>query len=124
MNRWIAVTFDEFGRGLGIEGLAPDENGSLSLRLGPERRLGFHVADDAVVVLLAAPPGLGDALAGKSRALSLCHLRHGWPLPVRAGRTRDGGLAFLVRIPARQFIVPTIEQAIELLGRLLEQARG
>ena len=124
MNRWIAATFDEFGRGLGIEGLVPDDAGNLSLRLGPERRLGFHAGDDAVVVLLAAPPGLGDPLAQKQRALSLCHLRHGWAMPVRAGRARDGGLVFLVRIPARQFLVPAIEQAIDLLGRLLERARG
>jgi type III secretion system chaperone SycN len=124
MNRWIAATFDEFGRGLGIEGLAPDARGRLSMRLGAERTLELRAADDAVVVLLAAPPSHGDALAERSRALGLCHLRHGWPMPVRAGRTREGGLVFLVRIPARQFLVPTLEQAIELLGRLLDRARG
>jgi type III secretion system chaperone SycN len=124
MNRWIAATFDEFGRGLGIEGLAPDSHGRLSMRLGAERVLELRVADDAVIVLLAAPPGHGDPVAERSRALALCNLRHGWPMAVRAGRNRGGGLVFLVRIPARQFLVPTLEQAIELLGRLLEQARG
>ena len=124
MNRWTAATFDEFGRTLGIEGLAPGETGGLSLRLGHERRLGFQVAGDgAVVVLMAVPAGPGDTLSLKLRALSLCHARHGWALPMAAGLAREGDLVFLTRIPARQFVVSTVEQALDLLIRLHDQVR-
>ena len=76
MNRWIASTFDEFGRVLGIDGLAPGRGGGLVLDVGL-RQLAFQVLDDAVVVMLATRLPPGDALAVKCRALGLCHRRHG-----------------------------------------------
>jgi type III secretion system chaperone SycN len=120
MNRWISSTFDEFGRILGIDGLAPGEGGGLVLAIG-ERQLSFQVLDDAVVVILASRLPPGDALVLKCRALGLCHRRHGWSLPVRAGLSRDGRLAFLVRVPTRQFQLPVLEQAWELMNRLHQQ---
>jgi type III secretion system chaperone SycN len=123
MNRWISSTFDEFGRILGIDGLAPGRDGGLVLAVG-ERQLGFQVLDDAVVVMLAAGLPQGEAPAIKCRALGLCHRRHGWSLPVRAGLTRDGRLVFLVRVPTRQFQLPLLEQAYDLMGRLHQQAAG
>ena len=123
MNRWIAPTFDEFGRSMGIEGLAPDRDGGLSLLLDGERHLAFQVLDDAVLMLLAQPVGHGDSLGCKLRALALCHLRHGWNLPVRAGLSRDGRLVFMSHIPVRQFLLPVVEQAFDLLTRLHAQAR-
>lgn len=123
MNRWIASTFDEFGRVLGIDGLAPGRDGGLVLDVG-QRQLAFQVLDDAVVVMLATRLPPGDALAVKCRALGLCHRRHGWSLPVRAGLARDGRLVFLVRLPTRQFQLPLLEQAYDLMGRLHQQAAG
>ena len=123
MNRWISSTFNEFGRILGIDGLVPGRDGGLALTIG-QRQLAFQVLDDTVVVLLAARLPPGDALAVKCRALGLCHRRHGWSLPVRAGLARDGRLVFLVRVPGRQFQLPLLEQAYDLMNRLHQQAAG
>ena len=116
---WIAQTFEEFGRGIGLPGLEPAA-GRLSLSLGTQRRLDFHVLEDAVLMLLIRPLG-ADRLPAMCRALDACHLRHGWALPVRAGLSRAGELAFITRLPVTQFRPDTVEQALDLLSRLHER---
>jgi len=117
---WIAQTFGEFGRGIGLPALQP-VGGRLSLSLGTGHRLDFHVLEDAVLVLLLRPlPGPGR-LPALRRALDACHLRHGWALPVRAGLTRAGELVFVTRLPLPQFRPDALEQALDLLTRLHER---
>jgi type III secretion system chaperone SycN len=114
---WIAQTFDEFGRSIGLPGLQP-AGGRLSLELGTGRRLDFHVLEDAVAVLLVRPLEGADRLPTLRRALDACHLRHGWALPVRAGLSRAGDLVFITRLPLPQFRPDGVEQALDLLTRL------
>ena len=121
---WIAQTLDEFGRSIGLAGLHPDAGGLVSLRIGSDRRLDLRVLEEEVLLLLARPVQVIDRLPILRRALDTCHVRHGWSLPVRAGLTRDGQLAFIARLPAREFSLPALEQAYDLLERLHERAGG
>ncbi|THF57283.1 type III secretion chaperone SycN [Pseudothauera rhizosphaerae] len=121
---WIDQTFEEFGRAIGVGPLRTGAGGGLSLRLGADGRLAFQVGEEAVLILLAQPLPPGDGLAAKLKALDLCHSRHGWSLPARAGLTKDGQLVFTLRLPAREFRLPLLEQAYEQLRRLHEQARA
>ncbi len=114
---WIAQTFSEFGRSIGLAELDPGPNGLVSLEIGLDRRLDFKVLEEAVLMFLGRPLG-ADKLLCLRRALDTCHQRHGWSLPVRAGLTRDGRLVFIVRLAAREFRPNTIEQAFDLLSRL------
>jgi type III secretion system chaperone SycN len=117
---WIAQTFDEFGRSIGLSGLQPS-GGRLSLQLGAGRRLDFHVLEDIVLVLLVRPLEGVDRLPAMRRALDACHLRHGWALPVRAGLSRAGELALITRLSLPQFRPDVVEQALDLLTRLHER---
>lgn len=116
---WIAQTFEELGRGIGVPRLAPDANGRLSLRIGDDRRLDFHVLSDETVLLMLVR-GIPDnsRLLTLRRALDACHLRHGWSLPVRAGLSREGQLVFITRMRASEFRSNTVEQSFDLLTRL------
>jgi type III secretion system chaperone SycN len=122
--KWIAQTFDEFGRSIGLPGLAPRDGGHISLRIGNDSRLDFRVLDDAVLLLLARPLAGSDRTLAMRRALDLCNLRHGWSLPVKAGLSRDSQLVFIVRVPVREFRPDVVEQAFDLLGRLHEKVSG
>lgn len=121
---WIDQTLDDFGRGIGLAPLRLDANGLVSLRIGTDHRLDLRVLEEEVLVLLARPLHTTDRPAVLRRALVACHLRHGWSLPVRAGLTRDRQLAYIIRLPAREFRLPALEQAYDLLNRLHEQADG
>lgn len=117
---WIAQTFDEFGRNIGLPGLKPS-GGRLSLTLGTGRRLDFHVLEDAVAMLLVRPLEGTDRLPALRRALDACHLRHAWTLPVRAGLSRAGELVFITSLPLPQFRTDGVEQALDFLTRLHER---
>jgi type III secretion system chaperone SycN len=119
---WLNQAFEEFGRAIGTGPLRIGPNGGLSLRLGDEARLAFQTNDTIVLMLLAKPLPPGDSLAIKQRALDLCHARHGWALPARAGLTREKQLVFMLRLPAREFRLSLLEQAFDLLKRLHEHA--
>jgi type III secretion system chaperone SycN len=119
---WIAQTFDELGRSIGVPRLLPDANGRLSIRIGDDRRLDFQVLDDTVLLMLVRPIEGNDRTLAMRRALDACHLRHGWTLPVRAGLSREGQLVFIARLPTAEFRPNTVEQAFDLLTRLHERA--
>lgn len=116
---WIAHTFEELGRSIGVPRLLPDANGRVSLRIGDDRRLDFHVLlDDTVLLMLVRTIPQNDRLLTLRRALDVCHLRHGWSLPVRAGVSREGQLVFIARMKSSEFRTNTVEQAFDLLTRL------
>lgn len=111
-------TFEEFGRGIGLPGLRPSPGGRLSLRIGADRRLDFHVLDSCVLLLLVRQLHQSDRLKVMRRALEACHVRHGRSLPVQAGLSRQGQLLFITRLPVTDFRLNTLEQALDLLNRL------
>ncbi len=115
---WVAQTFDEFGRTIGLPGLSPGARGQVSLRIGDDCRLDFRVLDDAVLLMMVRPFTAADRLLVMRHALDLCHLRHGWTLPVRAGLSRDGQLVLIARLPMHEFRPPAVDQAFDLLRRL------
>lgn len=123
MTPLISPTLAEFGRSKGLGDLAMQEGGALSLRLGGQRRLDFHLCEDeqSVLVMLSAPLPAGDTLAIKARALSLCRLGHGHSMATAAGLTREGHLLLLTQLPAREFRLHALEQACDLLTHLHQQ---
>ena len=119
----IEQTFAEFGHSLGIERMAPGPNGGITLQLGQDQLLAFQTVSGGVLMLLEAPLPPGDTLAVKLRALSLCHWRHAWPLAIQAGISRSGSLVIALRLPERDFRLPGVEQALDLLIRLHQMAK-
>lgn len=117
---WIDETLEEFGRSIGVGPLRAGPDGGVSLNMGEEGRLSFQIGADEVLVMFARSLAPGSQLTLKLRALELCHRKHGWALPVRAGLSRDR-LVFFCRLPAREFHLPMLEQALELLTRLHDQ---
>ncbi|HEX3854075.1 MAG TPA: hypothetical protein VHW01_24095, partial [Polyangiaceae bacterium] len=69
-------------------------------------------------LLLVRPIEGNDRTVRLRRALDLCHIRHGWNLPVRAGLARDGKLVLMTRVNTAEFRPDTVEQAFDLLTRL------
>jgi type III secretion system chaperone SycN len=118
---WIAQTFEELGRSIGVSRLLPDANGRASLRIGDGRRLDFQVLDATVLMMLVNPITGNDRMLVLRRALDACHVRHGWSLPVRAGLSREGQLVLIALLNPSEFLPSTVEQAFDLLTRLHER---
>lgn len=120
----IADTLAEFGRSLGMEGLALREDGSLSLDM---EKLGVLAIDligerrEEVSLSLMRRIETPDA-AACTQLLELCHYRNPSPFPVRAGLARSGELFFAVRMDAWQFTLPNIHQAFDWLTGLQDQS--
>jgi len=120
---WTDATLADFGRQLGIDGLAFGPGGFVQFDWRDGAVLGIHRGSEDVSIYLVRqldydrPPVL-------RRALQLCDWRNGWPFAVQAGLRGDAELVFSARLPERDFTLPALEQAVELLGRLHEQARG
>ncbi len=118
----IAQTLEEFGRGIGLAGLRTRHDGRVSLRIGAERRLDIHVQADRVLLMLMRPIAQHGRLATLLRALDDCHLRHGRSLRVSVGQSRAGELVFITQLPEADFRPHTLEQALDLLNRLHDNA--
>lgn len=115
---WVDEAIRDFGRGIGFADLALSGNGVVSLSFEARGTLFIERAEgDAVLVYLSRavpypPPGLFE------RALAACHYKEGLPFPVSAGFLGDDRLVFLVRLPEKEFSLPALERAIELLTQL------
>ena len=115
---WIDQTVEDFGRSLGIDRLGFTATPVIQLAFDRTGTLVLERAGGAVVVYLARrlPLPLSSGLG--SRALELCHPRHGHPFAYAAGFRGDDTLIFLVRIPETEFTLPTLQRAFDGLVQL------
>ena len=120
----IDETLAEFGRSIGMEGLALRENGALHLDLQAIGALAFELVgerrEDVSLSLTRRiePPDERSCL----RLLELCHYRAPAPLPVRVGLTGGGELVFAVRMDSYSFTLPNLHQALEWLSGLHDRS--
>lgn len=120
---WVAQTIAEFGRTVGIEGLALDGNGLAQLALAGGGSLSLEAGEDELLVYMVRPVSPHDTDA-RLRALGLCRSDRPWQWPVQTGRHGEDGLIFLVRLPEREVSLSSLEQALDTLTRLHAAARG
>lgn len=111
---WIQQAISDFGDSLGIEGLALDDNGSLELILESGELVGIvHIADaaDKEMLVYAGAPLRFDPLAQMERALQVCNARYGVPPAVQTAISNNL-LVLSIRLPAREFNLPALDEAV------------
>jgi type III secretion system chaperone SycN len=109
----------EFGRSIGISGLAFNENQAVHLKLERDGHLYFEHAPEAKVVTVALARTIQAPKAELwQEALALCHREQRHPIPVNAGLAPGERLAFFVRFGDEEISLPGVESAIQLLTRL------
>lgn len=114
----FARLVEEFGRRLGMEGLAPDGNGRVELRFEGRGRLMLETRDDIAYVTLArAWPEPGEKAA--RTAADLCHWSRNHPWTIHPGRGDGDLLAFTATVPVAELDLPVLEK---MVGYLLDMA--
>lgn len=117
---------DQFGRSIGMRGLALREHGALVLNIRPTGRLAFELVGecrDDVSISLTRHVEFRDSRVPE-RLLELCHYRSPAPFPVRCGLTRIGDLIFAVRMGAREFSLPHLHSALDFLWVLHQRSEA
>lgn len=127
---WIQDTVSEFGRQVGIplQDLGPQESVQLTFESGrvlaveSVRRL----EDDEVLVYLGHPAGHQLAFLLRN-ALAKAHTDNGGAMPVQVLARGSGPQAMilaLVRLQARSFTPQALTQAVDFLGRWLDEVEA
>ncbi len=114
----------EFGRRMGISGLAFPPSGIIALDVEGFGRLHIERRDDEaeVLVYVTRPLPAHDREAPR-RILELCDYRKGLPL-VLTGGVYDDRLMLLIRLPQQEFTAGLLEADIRILGDLVRKAAG
>lgn len=114
---WVDETVAAFGQSMGLQHLAFNDHGVVSLTIEGTGVLNLERRDETVLLYLARS---FDALAsGRARrALALAHHREGHPFPLTAGLKGTDALVFLLRIPERAFSLDTLHGGLRHLERL------
>ena len=111
----------EFGALLGLEDFKTGANGVAALEI---EGLGVFCLEakgaEVTAYLVRTLPT--HALGAPAKALALCDWRRGHPFPVSAGLKGEGTLAFLMRIPERSFSLQVVEEALNYLAGLHDEA--
>lgn len=111
---------DDFGRRLGLSGLAPGANGVVEMTIERLGRLQLEPAGEGVLISLARPwpeYAASTALA----ALEQCHWRENHPWPIHPGAKGGEWLVFTASAPARELDPPLLERIIGYLADLLDR---
>ena len=111
---WIQQAISDFGDSLGMEDLALDDNGSLELVLESGELIGIvHLAEaaDKEMLVYAGAPLRFDPLAQMERALQLGNARYG-VLPAVQTAISNNLLVLSMRLPAREFDLPALDEAV------------
>ena len=124
MTPLIDETLAEFGRSIGMEGLALRDNGALLLDMQQLGTLAVELIgdrhEDVSLSLIRRIEPPDESACG--RLLELCHYRAPAPFPVRVGLTGSGQLVFAVRMDGYLFTLPNIHQALDWLTSLHDQS--
>lgn len=119
----IDQTLEEFGRSLGMEGLALRNGESLVLNIDRIGTVAFEVVGvnrDVISISISNRIEPPDAEACR-RILELCHPREKSPWPVHAGIDYQGALVFAMGMDFSDFILPNIHRALDWLDGLHQQ---
>ena len=114
---WVTQTLHEFGRMLGIDELAFDEQGTVQLAFEQLGVLELECAGDSTLVCLKRSLRHPDAQTYR-RALEICHYDEtdfDW---LQAALIGEGQLALATRIPHENFQLSNLEQIVTTLGDL------
>ena len=111
----------EFGRRMGLPDLKPERGKPAQLRLDGLGSLFIEEAGEEILVYLARDFPTHDREAPR-RALALCRPSLSGNFPVYAGLYKDHTLIFLMRFSPKTFSLQSLEQAVPVLSRLLDEA--
>ena len=118
-------TVADFGRSMGMDGLAFDENGLVCLEI--ERTgtlyLEYRQQEQQILVYLARTM---DSLQDQwlEQALARCHYQYNHQRPVYCGLKGDNVLFFLVKFTENTFVVNELSDALDLLVQQHEAVSG
>ena len=118
---WVHDVLADYGRSLGIDGLAFNEAGVVSLRFELLGEVFIEQTEGGVLVYVVREV---DRLSGEicAAALAWCHWQHNHPFAVNAAQRGEHHLVYSVHLTEQEFSVPTMEQLLQLLGQLHDQA--
>ncbi|CAK0749568.1 Type III secretion chaperone SycN [Gammaproteobacteria bacterium] len=109
-----------FGHSLGMSALTLGPDNALVLGFERSGDLFIEVQDDAVLVYLVRDCQHREE--AWLAALRLCHYQAGHPFPVQAAMGPEDRLIFAIRLMIPAFTPPHLEQAVQWLIRLQNQA--
>ncbi len=109
----------EFGRSLGLDGLAWSDTGVVVLDFANRGVLYLEDQDEVLLVYLVRDIDVRESkLKLLHTALTLCHYREGLPYVVQVGLRGEASLVFLVRFMSYDVTLPELERVLELLSQL------
>ena len=111
---WVDRTLEEFGQSIGMPGLRFNDQGVVMLTF---ERMGtlFLERHEEQILMYMVRKAEHAPLAVFRRALGLCHYQENQPFELHVGLRREDDLVFLVKIPEQEFILPTVERALQFL---------
>ena len=117
---WVDDVLADFGRNMGLDGLAFNDANVVSLKFEVLGDLFIERIEDAVLVYVMreVPQPSKEIYAA---ALELCHWRHNHPFAVNAALKDDRHLIFAVNLTESEFSAPAMEQLLQFFGQLHEQ---
>ena len=111
----------EFGRRMGLPSLAIEEDKPVQLHIEGMGALFIEKAGEEILLYLARNFPAHDREAPR-RALALCRPGPARPFPVSAGLYKNNTLLFLTRFDQKTFSLQSLEQAVPVLSRLLDES--
>ena len=118
---WVDDVLADFGRSMGIEGLAFNDSNVVSLKFEVTGDLYIERMDDGILVYVMREIDRPSKEI-YAAALELCHWRHNHPFAVNPALRGDRHLVFAVNLTEAEFSMPTMEQLLQFLGQLHDQA--
>jgi type III secretion system chaperone SycN len=116
----INQTINNFGKKMGFENLAFNENNIIHLEL--ESIGDLYLEDVARYLLIYLIKKIENpGLKVYQKALTLCHYKQKNPYPTYTGLYEDDKLAFLIRMPHEEISESNLEKSIFFLNKLHEQ---
>ena len=111
----------EFGRRMGLPSLTMGRDKPVQLHIEGMGTLFIEEAGEEILLYLARafPPHDRDA---PRRALALCRPELARPFTVSAGLYKDNTLLFLTRFTTKTFSLQSLERAVPVLNRLLDES--
>ncbi len=114
---WVEDTVNSFGRNMGIENLAFNENNLVCLDIEKMGTLYIEVLEEKVLVYLSREIPLHQEIDLK-KAMALCHYNEKHPVVVNPCMKDDRQMIFLASIPAADFALPLLENTVNHLDKL------
>ena len=114
---WVDEALADYGRSLGLPSLEFNESGTASLRFDILGELYIEQIEGSVLLYVVREHQRPDTHL-MAAALSVCHWGQNPPFPSNVALHGDNNLVFSIILPETEFDVPTMERAIDYLGKL------